>query len=143
MARRLSLEVLPQLLSICRFPPDSAIPDGVCDSDFFSVTRTSNELSVITATDFAPPNCEKEDGWRAIRVGVVLDFSLTGVITAIASPLAEASISILPISTYETDYFILRETDLQRAIEILRKSGHYFDSEPSGAEAKHAPDGPE
>lgn len=136
MVRRLSLEVLPQLLSICRFPPDSPIPDGVCESDFYSVTRTPNELSVITATDCAPPDCEKEGGWRAIRVGVVLDFILTGVITSIASPLAEAGISILPISTYETDYYVLRETDLRRAIEILRKSGHYFDSEPSGVGAK-------
>ena len=143
MARRLSLEVLPQRLSICRFPPDSVIPDGVCDSDFYSVTRTPNELSVITATDYAPPECEKEGGWRAIRVGAVLDFSLTGVIISLASPLAEAGISILPISTYETDYFVLRETDLQRAIEVLRKAGHYFDSEPSGEEAKSAPEASE
>jgi len=123
--RRLSLEVLPESLSICRLPPDSTLPEVATRGSFWSVTKTDQELSIVTTSNQAPANCEQESGWRCMRVGGILDFSLTGVITAIATPLAQAGISILPISTYETDYLLVRDSDLENAISALKEAGHF------------------
>jgi uncharacterized protein len=82
------------------------------------------ELSLVIPEDFVPPGCPCEHGWRALKVAGPLDFSLTGLLSALAAPLAQAGISLFALSTYDTDYVLVRETDLDAAITVLSQAGY-------------------
>jgi hypothetical protein len=122
----LELSVLPQRLAVCQLDPDETIPDWLAECDFWSVTRTDEELSVVLPEERAPAAWKAARGWRCLKVRGPLDFSLTGILSSLASPLAEAGISIFAISTYDSDYVLVREKDLDRAREVLTESGHVF-----------------
>ena len=113
------LRVLPGRYAICRLEPQEALP-----SSFFSVTRTADELSVVCVEERAPAGVQCELGWRILQVAGPLEFSLTGVLVAIATPLAEAGVSIFAISTFDTDYVLVKEDDLVKAVDALRAAGH-------------------
>jgi hypothetical protein len=120
----LSLSVLPDRLAICRLPPDSAIPGPPAGGGLWSVTRTADELSLVLPEAARHPDWQAETGWRAFRVDGTLDFSLTGVMASLADPLAAATVSLFVISTYDTDYVLVRERDLERATAALGAAGH-------------------
>ncbi len=122
--KKLQLSVLPQRLAICRFEPDDVIPHGVLRQDFWSVTRTDEELSIVLPEGSAPADWRPAKGWRCYKVHGPLDFGLTGVLASLASPLAEADISIFAISTYDSDYILVRDEDLDRATKVLSECGH-------------------
>jgi uncharacterized protein len=113
------LRVLPGRYSVCRLDADAAIPAA-----FFSVTRTADELSVVCAEEAAPEGAKCERGWRILQVAGPLEFSLTGVLAAIAMPLAKSGVSIFAISTFDTDYVLVKEEALEKAVEALRGAGH-------------------
>ena len=113
------LRPLPELYAVCRLPPHAGVP--AC---FFSATRTAEELSVVCAERDAPTGVPCECGWRILEVAGPLEFALTGVLAAIATPLAEAGVSIFAVSTYNTDYVLVREHDLEKAVKALREAGH-------------------
>ena len=121
--RSLTLSVLPDPLAICRLPADAPIPDWA-RGEFVSITRTRDELSIVCAQENVPHGTECERDWRALRVVGQLDFALTGVLVALAAPLAEAGISIFAISTFDTDYVLVKTCDLENAIRVLREAGH-------------------
>lgn len=120
----MKLEIIPQNLSICRLSNADSIPEWSLRSAFFSITKTYDELSVVCTSDSVPMNVKKEKDWRAIKVQGPLDFALTGILSQLANPLADAGISIFAISTYDTDYVLVREQDLARAIQVLNTCGH-------------------
>lgn len=122
--KQLVLSVLPQRLAVCRLDPDDVIPDWVPGHSFWSVTRTDEELSLVLPEEGAPAGWKAEKGWRCFKVHGPLDFCLTGVLASLASPLAEADISIFAISTYDSDYILVREWDLDKAKGVLLDSGH-------------------
>lgn len=93
-------------------------------SGFFSETRTPQELSIVCEMGRVPRGVMKEGGWRAMVVEGHLDFSLTGILAALTAPLAATGISIFGLSTYDTDYVLVRDRDLPRAVLALRKAGH-------------------
>jgi hypothetical protein len=111
-------------LAVCRLDPSSPIPAGMSNARFFSVTRTDEELSVVCPEESAPPGCAAEKGWVALKVAGPLDFGLTGVLSSLAAPLADAGISVFAVSTYETDYLLVRADELDRAIDALVRCGH-------------------
>ena len=117
---------LPDLLAICRLPHDGKIPDwantGPSDS-FLSVTRTSEELSIVCNAGFVPNGVECEAPWRCFRVAGKLDFSLVGVINSLTNVLAAASISVFVISTYDTDYVLVQASHWDRTVVELREAG--------------------
>jgi len=113
------LHVLPGRFAVCRLAADAAVP-----ATFFSVTRTPDELSVVCAEELAPEGARCENGWRILQVAGPLDFSLTGVLAAIAAPLANAGVSIFALSTFDTDYVMVKEANLAKAVEALRAAGH-------------------
>lgn len=117
------LLLLPQRLAVCRLAPDAAIPSWAA-GPFFSITRTADELSVVCPEDAVPADVRCESGWRAFQVAGPLDFSLTGILAAIAAPLAAAGVSIFAVSTFDTDYVLVKEANLARAIDALREAGH-------------------
>ncbi len=122
------LRTLPDLYAIVRLDPDGAVPTWVYDSPFWSVTRSDAELSVVCAEEDIPDDARAERGWCALELAGPLDFSLTGVVASLVSPLAEAKVSIFVISTFETDYLLVRENDGVRAVAALRDAGHIVDA---------------
>ena len=125
----LALTVLSAPLGICRFDPSEPIPDWVEDGVFLTVSRSADELSIVCEDRLVPPPVRCERGWWAIRVVEPLDFSLIGVLASLAQPLTDASVSIFSISTYDTDYLLVRQKNLLRAIAALEEAGHRFDEE--------------
>jgi uncharacterized protein len=123
LATDLPLVILPERLAVCRLPSESAFPEWARPSDLLALVQTREELSVVCAERWVPPEVRAERGWRALRVDGSLDFSLVGVLAAIAAPLAQAGVSIFAISTFETDYILVKEEALERAIQALSQSG--------------------
>lgn len=120
----LLLSVLPERLAVCRFTPDTGTPAWATAGEFFSVTRAADGLSVVCPEERVPAGVKCERGWRALRVEGPLDFSLVGVLSSLAAPLAESGVSIFAISTYETDYVLVRSGELEVAVTALRESGY-------------------
>ncbi len=121
---RLELDVLVEPLAICRLAHDAPIPPWATRRPFFTVTRTADELSIICPVAQVEPGVTASRGWRALKVRGPLDFALVGVLVAIAQPLAAAGVSIMPVATHDTDYLLVREEQLARAIEALVDAGH-------------------
>ena len=92
-----------------------------------SATRTDSELSLVCREEDVPRDASAERGWCALELAGPLDFSLTGVVAALVTPLAEAEVPIFILSTFETDYLLVRERDLQRSVEALTGAGHEVD----------------
>jgi hypothetical protein len=124
----LPLSVLPQRFAICRLDPGDMIPDWLSHQPFWAVTRTDEELSVVLPEESVPAGWKGEKGWRCFKVLGPLDFGLTGIVASLATPLAEAGISIFAISTYDTDYILVRDEDLDKAKNVLAECGHVFRS---------------
>ena len=120
----LSLSVLPGTLAICRLGPDDPVPDWAQAGDLISITRTSDELSVVCTEAAVPDNVKSDRGWRCLKVEGPLDLSLTGVLASLANPLAGARINIFAISTFDTDYLLVKAENLGCATEVLIQSGH-------------------
>jgi hypothetical protein len=120
----LTLHVLPERLAVCRLAPDAPVPEPPASAGFWSVTRTGEELSIVLPEDKVQAGWEAETGWRCLQVEGPLDFGLTGILASLATPLAEAGMSIFALSTYDTDYVLVKEDDLERARRALVASGH-------------------
>lgn len=125
----MKLMELTKSYSILRYPPDHSIPSWVLKSQFYSATKTAEELSIVCSTPSGEniDGAKAEHGWRCFKVAGTLDFALTGILASIASPLADAKISIFAISTFDTDYILVKEESFLRARELLAKSGFVFD----------------
>ena len=119
----LRLTVLPREFSVCRLPPDEALPSWVPGLPFWSATRTADELSLVLPADRTPEGWQAEYGWRCLAVQGPLDFSLVGVMARLSTALAAAGVSLFAISTYDTDYLLVRTPDLEKALQALRSAG--------------------
>jgi hypothetical protein len=118
------LRLLPGRFAIYRLPAEGAVPSWAAGGAFSCVTRTPDELSVVCAEGQAPEEIKCERGWRLLQVAGPLEFSITGVLAGIASPLALAGVSLFAISTFDTDYILVKEEDLAKAVDALRGAGH-------------------
>lgn len=116
---KLTLSILPEKIGICYFNKNSPLPDWVKNISFCSITRTKDELSIICPQDKIPAGVMIEKDWRAFKVEGPLGFTLTGIVASLSKPLAEAEISILYISTYETDYLLVEEKNIEKTKKIL------------------------
>ena len=130
----MKLIVLPDELAIARLDPAAAIPAWTSHGPISSTTRTAEELSLVCAAASVPDDAPAERGWRCLRVAGKLDFSLTGVLASIAGPLADAGVSIFAISTYDTDYILVRGRALPTAIAALTAAGHDVNPAPAIAD---------
>jgi hypothetical protein len=123
--RGLPLEVLPDTLAICRLPPDAALPSwAAAPSSFTTISRTREELSITARQREVPAGVRCERDYRVLRVRGTLPPDLVGILLSIAEPLAAAGLSIFAISTYDTDYVLVKARDLAAALEALRAAGH-------------------
>jgi len=122
---KLDLVILKKKFAICQLSPKDSIPDLSKLGDFWSITKTEEEISIIIPENLIPNgNCKTEKGWRAIKIIGPLYFSLTGIIASLSTVLAKAGISIFAVSTYNTDYLLVKEKNLEQSKEVLEKNGH-------------------
>jgi enamine deaminase RidA (YjgF/YER057c/UK114 family) len=117
----MEISVLPETLTVCRLPASDRVPSWALElhEGFVSVTRTPDELSIVCNEEAVPPDTTVEDGWRALKVPGPIAFTATGVLAGIAAALADAGIPIFAISTYDTDYVLVKQADLDRALAAL------------------------
>ena len=122
---RLPLELLPDTLAICRLDSQAPLPAwAVQSSGFLTVSRSADELSIMTVQRAVPAGVRCERDYQAIRVRGPLSPNLVGVLLSILKPLAEAGLSLLAISTYDTDYVFVKTRHLTAALNSLRRAGH-------------------
>ena len=120
----LTLRVQPETLAVCRLDADAALPGWAMRGSFSALTRTADELSVICPQVNVPPDITCEPDWRALKVEGQLDFSMVGVLAGISGALAGARISLFAVSTFDTDYILVKEIDLPGAVSALRLAGY-------------------
>ena len=118
----LTLQLSELKLAICRLDPEEVVPSWLGEKDFVSITRTPDELSIVCREDLVPGEIEAERHWRMFRVKGPLEFSLTGILASLVMPLSEAGIAIFAISTYETDYLLVKADMINRALKILQRT---------------------
>ncbi len=119
----MNLLILPDTFSICRLDPNAPIPDWA-KGDFVSITRTPDELSIVCEQDRVPSDVQLESGWRCLQVAGKLEFSIVGVIASLTTVLAEAGISVFVVSTFNTDFLLVKEQDLEKAVAVLEGAGN-------------------
>jgi uncharacterized protein len=124
--KSLTLEVLTGNYAIYRFAPDSSIPDWVLSiKGFSSITRTSDELSVVCESQNLELEGVKQDsGWTCLKLIGPFAFDLTGILSSVLNPLRDAKIGIFAISTFDTDYVLVKLENLERAVLTLENAGH-------------------
>ena len=116
---RMTLAVHPQLFSIHSFCYDTIIPNSVFTQPIYFVGKTSEELSIVVPEDLQLPSLEHEHGWRCIEILGPLNLSMTGILAKISGILAEINIAIFALSTFDTDYILLKKDKLSLAIKAL------------------------
>ncbi len=121
---RLSLTELEGPFAVCKLDKDAAIPKWATTGQIFSITRTSDELSIVCAEAVVPDDIQCERGWRCLRVAGAMPFTVVGVLASLVTPLAEAGISIFAVSTFDTDYLLVKEQDFEKAVAELQRAGH-------------------
>ena len=122
--KTLALKILSDRMAVCRFDPTEAVPDWIDPSGFYSITRTEEELTIVCAETLVVRGTKSETGWRCFKVEGPLDFSEIGIIFSLTRPLAENGVSVFVISTFETDYFMVKEKDLAKTLDALTAEGH-------------------
>ena len=121
---KLSLSILPETLAICRLEKEDGIPGWALGGSFVSITRTSEELSIVCTQTQVPEGVRRDAGWRCLKVEGPLDLSATGVLASFLTPLAREGISVFALSTYDTDYLLVKQKDLEKAVMVLSQNGH-------------------
>jgi hypothetical protein len=129
----LRLQPLADVYDVVKLDPQAPLPVWADARPFCSVTRSVDELSIVCPKSHVPPPMRTGRAWRGLKVLGPLDFSLVGILLAVAAPLAEAGISIFAVSTYDTDYVLVQQPDFDEALAVLGTAGHTI-AIPSGRE---------
>lgn len=119
---KMKLKIIDQDFSICKVADLSQVDYS---DEFYFIDKTDEELSLVCNTDLVPKNAiECDNGWRAFRIEGVLDFSLVGILSRISTLLAENNIGIFAVSTYNTDYILVKKENFDKAINVLERNGY-------------------
>ncbi len=122
--RSLELTLLRERFAVCRLAPDATTPSWAAGGNFYSVTRTAEELSVVVEESRLPTGVTSQPGWRVFQVRGPFAFSEIGVLASLTGPLAAKEVSVFVISTFDTDYLLVSEKQLANAISALEQAGH-------------------
>ena len=126
--KKLSLSSIPERFAVCQLDHQAKIPDWVFAGELFFISRTLDELSIICPEKSVPPNIQSMVGWRGLKIEGPFEFNEIGVLAAITAPLAQAHISLLTFSTFDTDYIFLQETQFEGSLIALEAVGHEIDA---------------
>ncbi|HIF33973.1 MAG TPA: ACT domain-containing protein [Planctomycetaceae bacterium] len=117
------LIILSNLYAVCRLDKEAAVPEWA-QGELVSISRTPDELSIICLQGDVPVDIRKETGWRCLQIAGPLDFSIVGVIATLTGTLAAADISVFAVSTFDTDYLLVKQQDLDATVKSLTIAGH-------------------
>lgn len=118
----MELKKIPYDLTVCKVADTAAID---LSGEFYFIGKTDEELSLVIPTDAVPAETtERDDGWRAFRIQGVLDFSLIGILSKISGLLADAGIGIFAVSTFNTDYILVKKENFEKALGVLAVAGY-------------------
>ena len=118
----MELQIIDKPLTVCKI---SDISSADLSSDIYFIGKTDEEISLVCVTYSVPAETlEREDGWRAFRIKGTLDFSLVGILSKISKILADNEIGIFAVSTYNTDYILVKEENFERALALLADAGY-------------------
>jgi uncharacterized protein len=120
----LDFTVIDGIYGVCSLDKKEHIPDWAYESEFYTITKTPDELSIVCSQESIPSDTKCEKDWRILKVEGKLDFSLTGILASISNTLAKVKISIFTVSTYDTDYIFLKNNDFKEAISALKQVGY-------------------
>jgi hypothetical protein len=123
-ASAIIFKVLDGKFLVGKLPPSAEIPEQALKGEFSSVSRTAEELSIVAPEDAKIPDGEFERGWKCIKVQGPLEFALKGVLSSLLQPLADAGVSVFAVSTYDTDYILVKQHQLSQAVVALEQAGH-------------------
>jgi hypothetical protein len=127
VTRTLDLTVEPWELAVCQLAADAPVPDWATRGGFHALVRSPGELTVVCDASHVPGDARSQKGWRCFSLAGPIAFTETGVVASIAVPLAAAGVGIFVISTFDTDYILVRDHLLDRAMDTLCGSGHLVD----------------
>jgi hypothetical protein len=128
----LKLIVLRESYAVCQMPPFDPLPAWAMAGNFSSVSRSATELSIVCCEQGVPADANADRGWRCRRVAGQLEFSLGGILASLLDPLAQASIPVFVISTFDTDYLLVKAAHFDRAVLSLHQAGHDVQDEHPG-----------
>ena len=118
----MELKKIDYRLTVCKV---TVVTNINMESDFYFIGKTDEELSLVCKTEDTPQNTvERDDGWRGFRIQGILDFSLIGILSKLSGILAEYQIGIFAVSTYNTDYILVKEENFERALSVLASEGY-------------------
>lgn len=118
----MKLKIIPYRLTVCKVADISAVD---INADFYFIGKTDEEVSLVCRTEETPSlTIERDDGWRGFRIQGTLDFSLIGILSKLSGILAEHKIGIFAVSTYNTDYILVKEENFERALNVLNSEGY-------------------
>lgn len=120
----LTLELVAGDFAVCRLSPTEPVPAWTGSAVFSSITRTTDELSIICPAPSVPAGVRSETGWRLIKLVGPFDFGAVGILASVAEPLARAGISLLAVGTFDTDYVLIKAERLEEAGRNLTAAGH-------------------
>ncbi len=124
MNHQLKFRQLSGTYAIVRLAPEEPIPDWATKGEFTSITRSADELSIVCPTENLPSDLRSPDRWICLKLEGPFLFSQTGILLSFIQPLSGNGIPIFTISTYDTDYVLVQETDSERALNALLHAGH-------------------
>ena len=126
MSRGLTLDFLDTPIAVCRLPADADIPAWAWEAkEFLTISRTRQELSITADAAVVPADVPSQRGYQSFKVRGTIGFGLVGLLASILQPLAEASISVLSISTHDTDFILVKREDTAHARAVLERAGHH------------------
>ena len=121
--QQLKFIILEGEYSLCRLAASASIPSWIYDSDFYTISKSKNELSLICESKFIPADIRKSDNWKLLKIDAVLDLSLTGITAKFSKPLADANVNLCVIATFDTDYIMVQTAKLDIAKAALQNEG--------------------
>lgn len=121
------LRLWPETFAISKLPAKDELPQWHNDLGFSSITRTQEELSIVCEQKYVPLDVVSSRNWHMLQILGQMDFSLVGILSRIATPLATAGISIFAISTYDTDYILVQNKQLEMAMKVLVEEGYQIE----------------
>ena len=122
----MQLKILNNKLKVVKLKSNEIVPEIVYKQEFYSITKTNEELSIVLDESLEIQSDIVEDNWRAIKIVGTLDFALIGILSKISTILAQSKISIFAISTYNTDYILVKSDKLENAVQILKQNEYEF-----------------
>jgi len=126
----LTLQSLPDSYAVAQLPAGTVIPEWATRGPLFSITRTTNELSIVCRDEHVPPGVRAERGWRCLRIAETFDLAMIDILAALINALIEDGIAMWVVSTMDTDYLLVKQQEFAVALRDLRRAGHRVDCGP-------------